>query len=381
MNIIIYALLIILIILVFILIFITVDIRKNKFNDNFKYELINNTNSIIKDENYKISSNIISELNGFKDGIKNSVNKDIDNLVLKVEEKLKESNMLDKKAIQTLSEFKENILNGINQNLNNGFEKTEKTFKEVLSRLTVVDEAQKNIINLSEKIESFKEIFKDKKARGSFGEIILEQVLDRVYGDSGIFERQYKLKNNKIVDAVIYINNKENILCVDSKFPLENYSKYLNDVSDSNRKNFISDIKKHIDDISSKYIIEGETLNIALMFIPSESIYMDIYSDFYEDILNYAYSKKVWIVSPKSLMLYITTLKLTTLNYKKNKNAELILKNLNDFSEEFIRFNKRWEKLKSDFVKLENDFSDIDKTSTKILNKFNNISNMVEMEK
>ncbi|VWL84758.1 DNA recombination protein RmuC [Oceanivirga miroungae] len=460
MNSLVYILLSILIILVLFLIYTVRDLKNNKKDENFKFEL----NNIVKDENFKTSSSIISELNTFKegikgslnsdidklvlkldekliqsnkiynegnenlvnfkesitktanenisniiknlddnfklngkniqefkDGIKSSINKDVENLVLKVEEKLRESNMLDKKTVETLSEFKENVLNGINkkvldlseivnQRLNDGFEKTERTYKELLNKLVVVDEAQKNIMVLSEKIESFKEIFKDKKARGSFGEMILEQVLNRVYGDSSVYERQYKFGNGKIVDAVVHINDKENILCIDSKFPLENYLKFVEDPNEINRKSFIQDIKKHIDDISNKYIIKGVTLNVALMFIPSESIYMEIYSEFYEDILNYAYDKKVWIVSPKSLMIYITTLNLTTLNYRKNKNSEIILKNLNDFSVEFERFSKRWEKLKTDFKNLEKDFKELDTTSEKITKKFYGIANMIDKE-
>ncbi|WP_156286428.1 DNA recombination protein RmuC [Oceanivirga salmonicida] len=357
------------------------------FKDTLKEGIDKNIDELISKIDVKLEGNTKS-ITDFKFDIKDGIYKNIDELTKKVEEKLKSSNMLDKDIKDGIVTFKESVKENIAKDLlelgtkvenilKSGFKTSTDTFNSVLERLAKMDEAQKNILKLSNDIMGLQAILTDKKSRGNFGETRLEQVLNYVYGSSGLYSMQYKLSNGKIADSVVYIDDKLTKVCIDSKFPLENYLKYMENTE--SRKNFIIDVKNHIDAISSKYIIEGETLNTAIMFLPSEAIFMEIYSNF-EEILNYAYDKKVWVASQTNLMIYIATMQLATLNYKKNKSAEQILTQLNDFSIEFNRYEERWNKLQNDFSKLEKDFSDVRITTDKINKKFDTIKRMVETE-
>lgn len=358
----------------------------NQFREALLKNLSENVDQLVEKVETKLqeSNNLDKKssenLNQFKESLIENLNENINQLVEKVEAKLKESYEIDKKSVENLGQFKENLLKSLNDRLDFSFDKSDKTFNEIIKRLTVVDEAQKNILGLSSEIESLKNIFKDKKSRGTFGEQILDQVLGRVYGDNGIYQRQHKLSNGNIADATVYINDKENLLCVDSKFPFENYNKYLETKLELDKQAFIKDVQKHIKDISKKYIILGETVDFALMFIPSESMYMDIYSEFYDSILEDAYKNNVWIVSPKSLMIYVATVMKASINYKKNKNADLILKKLSELASVFATFDDRWKKTEAEFIKIEKNFKDLDTTSKKILKKFDEINTMTGTE-
>ncbi len=355
----IYVILFLLVILVFQLIYLIYLLKSNKDKDEFKdmkfeiLEKLMEKNEKSKEDISKLifegKTNITSEINDFKLNIKENITKDVLNLGDKVENKLKDGFKLSNEAVNT-----------------------------VIQRLVKIDEAQKNIEKLSTEVVSLQKILSDKKSRGSFGEARLEQVLEYVYGDNNLYERQYKFSNGRMADAVVFLNTKLNKVAIDSKFPLENYILYIENNSLEYRKEFIKDLKKHIDDISSRYIIPGETINQAIMFLPSESIYLEIYSNFPE-ILEYAYSKKVWIASQTNLMIYITTMQFSAIEYKKNENAKEILSQLDRFSKEFIRYNDRWQNLLRDFNKLEKDFNDLSITSDKISKEFEKVKNLVDI--
>lgn len=334
----IYILLIILIILIIYLIILI----KKSINKDDLYDVLNENNRIIGGGILDFKEKIIEKLyEGFK-----SSNNDVNIIGEKVETRLREG-LKDSNA----------IINGI------------------LEKLGQMDRTQKNIEDLSKKIEEFQNILSNKNTRGIFGETQLYQVLDYIYGDSSLYEKQVVLSNSKRADAIINISSKNRKLAIDSKFPLDNYKKYLAQNNRETRKEFILGVRKQIDDISSKYIIPGETLEQAIMFIPSEAIYIDIYSNFEEDILNYAISKNVWIVSKYSLMLYVSTIKVAELEYSRNRNAEEILKSLIKLSSEFERFSNRWEKLDKDFDKIYKDFKEVSTTTNKINREFDIIKN------
>lgn len=308
--------------------------NKESINNN-----LNHFSNKLKDDNIN-----------FKEVIKENVNKDVSLLGDKVEKRLFD-----------------------------GFKNTKETFERVIERLAKIDEAQKNIEKLSNEIVGLQKILSDKKSRGTFGEMQLEQILEYVYGDSKLYERQYTLPNNKKVDAIIKLNNDDRILSIDSKFPLENYLKFIESNDKETRKSFVDDVKKHIDDIAEKYIIEGKTLNQAILFLPSESIFLDIHSNF-EEVIEYSYKKRVWICSKINLMIYITTIQITSLEYKRSQNAKQILKNLIYFSNQFRLYKERWEKLEKDFEKVGNDLNKISITTKNISNKFEEIVKMEEVE-
>jgi DNA recombination protein RmuC len=272
----------------------------------------------------------------------------------------------------------------VEERLNEGFEKTNKTFVNILERLSKIDEAQKKIDSLSSNIISLQDVLTDKKSRGTFGEVQLNHILITVFGENNtkIYELQKKLKNGLIADAVLNIPEPVGMLCVDSKFPLENYQRMIDkSISDAERKiferDFKTNVKKHINDISSKYIINGETSEQAIMFLPAEAIFAEI-NAYHQDLIDYAGSKKVWIASPTTLMSVLSTVQVVIRNMEREKYASIIHDELNNLGREFKLYKDRWDSLAKDIRKVSDDVDKIHITSNKIEKKFDRISK-VEM--
>ena len=268
----------------------------------------------------------------------------------------------------------------VEERLNEGFEKTNKTFINVLERLSRIDEAQKKIDSLSTNIVSLQDVLTDKKSRGTFGEVQLNHILSVVFGEKNdkIYELQKKLSNSTVADAALYIPAPVGMLCIDSKFPLENYQRMIDtNNSDSERKqyskDFKSNVKKHINDISSKYIIQGETSEQAIMFIPAEAIFAEI-NAYHQDLLDYAGEKRVWITSPTTLMSVLSTVQVVLRNLEREKYAGIIHQELNKLGKEFKLYKDRWEALAKNIKRVSDDVDKINITSNKIEQKFDRIS-------
>jgi DNA recombination protein RmuC len=268
----------------------------------------------------------------------------------------------------------------VEERLNEGFEKTNKTFANILERLSKIDEAQKKIDSLSTNIVSLQDVLTDKKSRGTFGEVQLNHILSSVFGDNNfkIYEIQKKLSNGLIADAVIHIPEPVGMLCMDSKFPLENYQRMMDkNISDSERKiyerDFKQNVKKHINDISSKYIINGVTSEQAIMFLPAEAIFAEI-NAYHQDLLDYASTKRVWIASPTTLMSVLSTVQVVLRNMEREKYAGIIQDELNKLGREFKLYKERWDSLAKNIKKVSDDVDKIHITSNKIEKKFDRIS-------
>ena len=274
----------------------------------------------------------------------------------------------------------------VEERLSEGFEKTNKTFANILERLSKIDEAQKKIDSLSTNIVSLQDVLTDKKSRGTFGEVQLNHILSVVFGDKNdkIYELQKKLLNGTIADAVLYIPEPVGMLSIDSKFPLENYQRMIdNNNGDAEKKlyarDFKTNVKKHINDISSKYIIDGQTSDQAIMFIPAEAIFAEI-NAYHQDLLDYAGERKVWMASPTTLMSVLSTVQVVLRNMEREKYAIVIHEELNKLGKEFKLYKDRWDSLAKDIKKVSDDVDKINITSTKIEKKFDKISR-VEISK
>ncbi len=273
----------------------------------------------------------------------------------------------------------------VNERLDKNFEKSNKTFTNVLERLTKIDEAQKKIDALNGEIVSLQSVLTDKKTRGTFGEVNLEYILNNAFGSksSGIYETQHKFSNGAIVDALLYAPAPLGTIGIDSKYPLENYQK----MTDKNRtkeqreyyeKLFVSDVKKHINDIAEKYIIPGETSDEAIMFLPAEAIFAEI-NAYHPELLNYAYSKKVWIVGPTTLISTLSIISMVLKNMERDKYAQVIHEELNKLSIEFTRYKDRWDKLSRSVKSVNQSIDELNTTSEKIQKRFASI-NSVDIE-
>ena len=326
-----------------------------KFND-----FIQKIGVVMNENNQGLTLNI----NRFKDEFKKSVNDDFETLNRKIEGRL---DLMNAKVEERLAK---------------GFEETTKTFGSVLERLGKIDEAQKKIEALSSNVVSLQDILTDKKSRGIFGEVQLYQILASVFGERNdrTYQKQYKLSNNTMVDAMLFTPEPIGNIAIDSKFPLENYrkmydSELTNEERINARKEFVGNLKKHIDDISEKYIIRNETSEQAIMFLPAEAIFAEI-NAYHTDVIDYAYRKNVRIASPTTLVSVLTTIQMILTNIEREKYASVIQEELGKLHEEFGRYEKRWKALEKDIEKVTKDVKEITTTSNKISKRFTEISNV-----
>ena len=304
------------------------------------------------------------ELGEFKNDINRNLNTDFNNLNERMELRLNQIN------------------DRVSERLDENFNKTNKTFMDVLERLSKIDEAQKKIDSLSNDIVSLQGILTDKKSRGIFGEVNLNHILSSVFGDKNdsIYQTQYKFKNDTIADAVLFAPEPLGTIAIDSKFPLENYrimvdKRFSSSDRETAAKLFKSDVKKHIDAISSKYIIPGETSDQAIMFLPAEAIFAEL-NAYHSDIIEYAYKKRVWITSPTTLMSTLTTIEVIIKNNERDKYTKIIQEELSKLSVEFSRYKDRWDKLSRSIQTVSKDVEDIHTTTDKITKRFNSINSV-----
>ena len=310
----------------------------------------------------KLETTLIKELSDYRESINRTMNNDFNNLNERIEVKLR---LINEKVSERIDE---------------NFEKTNKTFTNILERLTKIDEAQKKIDNLSSDIISLQSILTDKKSRGIFGEVNLKHILASVFGDKNgkIYQMQYSFNNNTIADAVLFAPLPLGTIAIDSKFPLESYKIMVDkDTSKLEReiasKQFKIDVKKHIDAISSKYIIMGVTSNQAIMFLPAEAIFAEL-NAYHNDLIEYAYSKNVWITSPTTLMATITVIQVLLMNMERDKYAKIIHEELNKLGLEFSRYKERWDKLSRSIETVSKDAQNLYITTDKITKRFDSIN-------
>ena len=330
---------------------------------------LNENNTALTGVMTENNQNLTKNINEFKDGLTKNINENFEKLSQKIENRLDAMNMK------------------VEERLSKGFEETTKTFGNVLERLSKIDEAQKKIEALSSNVVSLQDILTDKKSRGIFGEIQLYQILSSVFGEKNdkLYQKQYKLSNGTIVDSIIFTPEPLGNIAVDSKFPLENYRKmYNNELSqierENARKDFVSDLKKHIDAISSKYIIKNETSEQAILFLTAEAIFAEI-NAYHTDIIEYAYKKNVRIASPTTLISVLTVIQVMMTNLERDKYANIIQQELEKLNVEFTRYRTRWDNLQKDIEKVSKDVKEINTTSNKISKRFTEISNAKFEEK
>jgi len=323
-------------------------------------------NNETEDKINKLEISIIKEISDFKNDFSHSLTDDFNNQTERLDNRLRLIN--DK----------------VNERLDENFEKTNKTFTNVLERLSKIDEAQKKIDTLSTDIVSLQGVLTDKKTRGIFGEVNLEHILSNVFGKNNnkIYQMQYTFNNGTIADSVLFTPEPLGTIAIDSKFPLENYQIMVDRNNSENIRNqaekmFKTDMKKHIDAISSKYIIPGITSDQAILFLPAEAIFAEI-NAYHTDILEYAYKKRVWITSPTTLISTLTTIQIIIKNIERDKFAKVIHSELRLLDEEFKRYKDRWDKLYRSIETVSKDVKDIHTTTDKITKRFNSI-NQVEM--
>ncbi len=318
----------------------------------------------IVDRMSSLEKNITKDLGDFKYGFSSDLKEDFE----------KQNSILERRLAL--------INERVNERLDANFEKTNKTFVSVLERLSKIDEAQKKIDGLSTDIISLQSILTDKKTRGIFGETNLNLILSSIFGEKNdsVYKVQYTLSNGTIVDAILFAPKPLGTIGIDSKFPLENYERMCNrDFSSKEReealKLFKMDVKRHIDAISNKYIIRGETSSQAIMFLPAEAIFAEI-NAYHSDLLNYAYKRRVWITSPTTLVSTLTIISTIIKDMARDKYAKVIHEELSKLGVEFGRYKDRWDHLSKSIEAVNKDVLSIHTTTDKITKRFESISNV-----
>jgi len=310
----------------------------------------------------KLENSVVKEIGDFKSDFGRNLNEDFSKLNEKIENKLM---MINEKVSEKIEE---------------NFEKTNKTFSSVLERLSRIDEAQKKIDLLSNDIVSLQGVLTDKKSRGIFGEVNLKHILANVFGEKNdtIYRMQYTFENGTIADSVLFAPNPLGLIAIDSKFPLEHYQLMVdknlsNFEREKHEKDFKSDVKKHIDAISSKYIIPGVTSDQAIMFLPAEAIFAEI-NAYHQDVIDYANKKRIWITSPTTLMSTLTVIQMIIKNMERDKYASVIQQELVKLSEDFNRYSDRWDKLSKTIQTVSKDVENVHISSQKISKRFDMIN-------
>ncbi|HSH86287.1 MAG TPA: DNA recombination protein RmuC [Methylophilus sp.] len=261
----------------------------------------------------------------------------------------------------------------VSERLEAGFKKTNETFVSVMARLATIDEAQKKIDGLSVNMVSLQELLGDKRSRGAFGEVQLEGLVHNVLPSSS-FAMQYTLSNGARVDCALFLPEPTGTVAVDSKFPLENYHRMydnaLGDIVQAQAvKQFKADLRKHIDDISNKYIIANETSDGAVMFIPAEAVFAEIHA-YHRDVVDYAMIKRVWLVSPTTLMAVLNTARAVLKDVEMRKQVHIIKDELGKLSKDFNRFDTRMKKLADNIRQAHENAQDVHISSQKITRRF-----------
>lgn len=340
-----------LILLILLLIFLIYKVNQNKMNDANITERLSrfevSINKEIKDSDLTLTNNINSNFNDLQ--------KRVEDRLIKINDR-------------------------VTERLDDNFERANKTFNSVIERLARIDQAQKKIDSLSTDIVSLQSILTDKKTRGIFGEINLKHILSSVFGENNhkIYQLQYTMPNGYVVDSILFSPEPLGVIGIDSKFPLENYQKMVDkNISEEMRtryeRQFKLDMKKHIDVIAEKYIIQDFTADQAILFLPAEAIFAEV-NAYHQDLIEYSYRKKVWITSPTTLMSTLTVIQMIMKNIERDKYTSVIHEEINKLGVEFDRYKDRWDKLARSIQTVNKDVADIQITSDKISKRFGMIS-------
>ena len=271
----------------------------------------------------------------------------------------------------------------VDEKLAEGFKSTGETMAQVRERLQAIDDAQKNIEALSKDVVSLRGVLEGNQSRGQYGEYQLSMVLHNVFGDTtGCYQEQYTMRKVKDgddvrADAVVFMPEPNKMICIDSKFPFQDYQRIFetddNEEKERLTRDFGNAVKKHITAIKDKYIMEGKTAPEALMFIPNDGVFAFVHNNL-EDVLEYARSNTGILTSPSTLPAILVTINMVRIEVERSKNAEEINKHLHRLAKDFEMFGREWESFSSALDKTTKRREELDHRVGKLTDKFQSIS-------
>jgi DNA recombination protein RmuC len=262
---------------------------------------------------------------------------------------------------RTLGERLEALEKRVGTSLQESAAKTGETLGGIQTRLTVIDEAQKNISALSGQVVSLQQVLANKQARGAFGQAQMEEIV-RDGLPASLYDFQFTLSNKNRPDCIIRIPGNKALLVIDSKFPLEGFDALRRAGNEDEKKAALAQVRasvgKHVADIAEKYLIPGEVQTPAIMFVPSESLYADLHDSF-ADVIQNAHRANVIVVSPNILMLAINTIQTVMKDARMREQADLIKKEVGALLNDVRLLGERVEKLQRHFNQADGDIRDI----------------------
>ncbi len=262
--------------------------------------------------------------------------------------------------------------------LSSSDEKQQQQYLDLVKIATSLKTSETTMRSLSDSVGSLNRVLNDKKIRGIYGETILSNVYEQVFGSNHkYYDLQVQLSNHTIVDSVMYLPEPLKMVSVDSKFPLENYNRMINCGSDQERngynRQFESDVLKHVQTIASKYIIPNETADFAIMFIPAQSVY-DYIVDHYDRVIELANRYHVVMASPVNLLMLVETMAVLYGKISQFERSNEIVDQLSKFNVEFNRFKQRWNDLNHNLNKVATEAHALQVTFDKISNQVERIT-------
>jgi DNA recombination protein RmuC len=274
------------------------------------------------------------------------------------------------------------IAERVDQRLGEGFQSTNATFADVLQRLALIDEAQKKITELSSNVVSLQQILSDKRSRGAFGEVQLNALVSNVLPASS-YALQHTLGNGRRADCVLFLPPPTGNIVVDSKFPLESFQRMRDvDAATSERRaaarQFKLDVRAHIRAIAERYIIEGETSDGAVMFIPAEAVFAEIHAH-HPDVVQEAQRARVWMASPTTLLAILNTARAVLKDEATRRQIHVIRRHLGELARDFERFRTRMDRLNQHIQQASRDVGQVHVSARKISERFDLIE-QVEVE-
>ena len=269
---------------------------------------------------------------------------------------------------KTLNERLENVTQRVGESIQKTTERTTESLTDLQKRLAVIDDAQKNITSLSTDIVGLQDILSNKQARGAFGQAQMEDIVrDMLPAD--YFKFEATLSNGKRVDCLITLPGDQGDIGVDSKYPHEGFVRLMEAQNDEERRTagqvFTRDVIKHVQAIAEKYIIPGETSDWALMFVPAESIYMELHTNF-QNVIQEGYRRKIIIASPSSFWAILHSVRALIRDTKMREHAGVIQKEVGLLMEDVARLDKRVGNLSRHFEQTGKDIEEIQTSTRKI---------------
>ncbi|AMC13254.1 DNA recombinase [Liberibacter crescens] len=280
----------------------------------------------------------------------------------------------DSEFTQTFSQHLEGLSQRVGSTLVEQTKTTNENLRRLQERLAIIDVAQNNIQNLAKDIVSLQTILSNKQTRGAFGQSRMENIIIDAL-PIGTYTFQPTLSNGSRPDCTVKMPNNAPTLVIDAKFPLEAWNAMRETGENISKTKFRRDIETHIRDISKKYLIPGETQDIAFMFVPSESIFAEIHENF-EKLIQTAYRARVIIVSPSILMLSIQVIQILLRDYRMREQASLIQIEVTNLIEDILLMDKQTHKLQEHFVHLQKDISLILTSSEKLIKRASKIESI-----